>query len=240
MSESGQLILSFEHRPSLGGEDFLVAAANADAVAWLDRWPDWPSPMLAIHGPAGCGKTHLCRVFMARCGAVATSAQDLMTREPPDLLAAAPALAIDDVDAALEKGAEESLLHLYNTAAEMGRRVLLTARRPPAAWGVGLADLRSRLATAVSVGIAPPDDALIAAVVMKLFADRQLKIDKDVPAFMLARMERTFDAARRLVGAIDEAALREKRKVTVPFVSAVMSRLGRDGRRQALPPDGHA
>ena len=38
-------------------------------MTWLDRWPDWPAPGLALSGPAGCGKTHLAHVFRARTGA---------------------------------------------------------------------------------------------------------------------------------------------------------------------------
>ena len=54
-----QLPLDLGHRASFSGEDFLVAPCNAAAVACLDSWPDWPAPGLAVHGPEGCGKTHL-------------------------------------------------------------------------------------------------------------------------------------------------------------------------------------
>ncbi|MEE8443775.1 MAG: DNA replication protein, partial [Alphaproteobacteria bacterium] len=70
MTESAQLPLDLGHRPAMGAADFLVAPCNRDVVAWLDRWPDWPGPALAIHGPAGCGKTHLTHVWRAMSGAV--------------------------------------------------------------------------------------------------------------------------------------------------------------------------
>lgn len=219
MTDAAQLPLDFEHRPSLSGDDFLVAPGNKDAVAWLDLWPQWPGTALAIHGPAGCGKTHLVRVFMARSNAIIISPRDLAGDGPPP---PAPAYVIEDAENVLESGLEEPLLHLYNTLAEIGRRLLLTARRPPARWTVQLADLKSRLNAASSVGIEPPDDALVTAVLVKLFSDRQLRMDAEVVPFMVTRMERSFEAARTLVAAIDKAALARQRNVTVPLVRQVM------------------
>jgi DnaA regulatory inactivator Hda len=218
VSRSLQLPLDFEHRPSLTGEDFLVVESNRDAVIWLDRWPDWPTPALVIHGPAGCGKTHLAHVFLARSGGRKLSILDMSADEPRDLIEDIPACVIEDAERFLEAGLEQALLHLYNALKETGGQLLLTSRRPPSRWPVHLADLRSRLNTATAVRIGPPDDTLMQAVVVKLFADRQLKVDQDVVTFMLARMERSFDAARELVARIDAAALKERRKITVRLV----------------------
>jgi DnaA regulatory inactivator Hda len=223
-----QLTFDFPHRPALGAEDFLVAPPNAEAVAWIDRWPDWPAPVLVIHGPAGCGKTHLARVFMTATGAAEITADALTEAEPPALLGDSPACVLEDADAVAGTAAEAQLFHLYNTVKEAGRHMLLTARTPPARWPVRLADLRSRLNAGITVGIGAPDDALIGAVLVKLFADRQLKVDGDVLKYLLARMERSFAAAQALVGALDDTALAEKRAVTVPLVRAVLARLGDD------------
>jgi len=226
LSAGAQLPLDFDHRPALSGEDFLVAPGNAGAVAWLDRWPDWPGPLLAIHGPAGCGKTHLAQVFMAASGARAIGADALGGgAEPLHLLAGARACVLEDAEAFLGGDLEEALLHLYNTVQETGRHMVLTARRPPARWPVRLADLRSRLKAAAAVGIGPPDDPLITAVIVKLFADRQLRVDADVVSFMLTRMERSFETARTLVAAVDRAALAERRNITVPLVRGVMEEM---------------
>jgi len=225
VTEAGQLTLDFEHRPALGGEDFLVAPPNAEAVGWLDSWPDWPGTALVLFGPAGSGKTHLAQVFQAISGACLVSAEDLRHRQPPAYLGDAPAAILENADAvAADAGGtlEEAVLHLYNVLREGGRHLLLTAKQPPARWRIGLVDLSSRLNTASLAGIGAPDDALIAAVLVKQFRDRQLRIDEDVISFMLARMERSFEAARHMVRAIDEAALRERRNITVPLVRKVL------------------
>lgn len=226
MSTAAQLPLTFDHRPALSGEDFLVAECNAEAVAWIDRWPDWPSPALVIHGPAGCGKSHLAAVFGAATGARNLSAVDLRS-DPPK--AGTGAVIIEDADSILEPELEAPLFHLYNRMAETGERLLLTGLQPPGRWTIGLADLRSRLNAATAVGIGAPDDALIQAVLVKLFADRQLTIDTDVIAFVLPRMERSFEAARRLVAAADQLALAEQRRITVPLIKRVLDTLNSDG-----------
>ncbi len=223
-----QLPLAFEHRTALGAEDFLVAAPNREAVLWLDRWPDWPASALAIHGPPGCGKTHLAHVFRARAGAdlVApggiAAALAAAARETPR------ALAIDDADGALDD--ETAFLHLYNLIAGAGGHLLITAREAPARWGIALPDLRSRLSAAPAVALRPPDDDLLAAVLAKQFADRQLRVGDDVRRFLLARMERSFDAARRIVAALDRAALAGRRNITVPLAREVLAALGGDDR----------
>jgi chromosomal replication initiation ATPase DnaA len=203
MTRSEQLTLDLGHRPSLGREDFLVALCNQDAVTWVDRWPEWPGPALVIHGPAGCGKTHLAQVWRQRSGAMESSVFEDADRRDDDV----------------------ALFHLFNRHAEKGRHLLLTARTPPARWPGRLPDLVSRLAASPTVAIGPPDDTLITQVLVKLFADRQLEIGAGVVPYLVTHMERSFAAARRLVAATDVAALAAKRPVTVPLVRGVLAEL---------------
>ena len=220
---ANQLTLDLGHRPALGMDDFLVTPCNREAVAWIDRWPDWPGPALAIHGPPGCGKTHLAHVFRARSAAKLIASEALGRTEPNGLLGEARVCMLDDAGGVAGGSVgERALLHLYNVVAERQGHLLLAARKPPGRWPVGLPDLRSRLAAMPAVSVGAPDDALIGALLVKLFADRQLRVGQDVVAFLLTRMERSFDAARRMVAAIDETALAERRNITVPLVRDVL------------------
>lgn len=213
-----QFAFDFPHRPAFGGADFLVAPSNAEAVGWIDRWPAWPAPALVVCGPPGCGKTHLAQVWRARSAARALEAATLRLPDLPERLGDAVAVVVDDAEGA----AEQPLLHLVNIMAERRGHLLLTAASPPARWTLALADLRSRLLAAPLVAVQPPDDALLAAILLKLFADRQLRIGEEVIDFLLCRIERSGAAARRIVAALDRAALEAQRRVTVPLARAVL------------------
>jgi len=219
MADRRQLVLDLPHRPALERDDFLVAPCNADAVGWIDLWPDWPAPALILCGPSGCGKTHLAAVWQARTGALAVDAASLSDAafapegENPHRL----------VENAAQVGDENALLHLYNRIAEQRGTLLLMAESPPARWETGLADLASRLRSAPVAEIGEPDDALLEAVLVKLFADRQLSVGPDVIAYLMPRMERSFAAARSLVARLDSASLSQRRIVTVPLARAVLA-----------------
>jgi chromosomal replication initiation ATPase DnaA len=230
-----QLVLDLGHRPALEREDFLVAPSNQVAVDWIDRWPDWPQPGLALYGDPGAGKTHLSHVWRSLSGAVALDPPALLAAEPPELLGDAEACVFDDGEALWQPAAEGAsatqegerrLLHVYNMIVQRSGHMLFAGRAAPARWPIALPDLRSRLAALPAVALGPPDEALIEAVLVKLFADRQLAVEPAVVRFLVSRMERSFAAARALVAAIDRESLSAGRQVTVPFVSEILARGG--------------
>jgi len=209
---SRQLILDLGLRPALGRADFLVSACNADAAAWIDRWPDWPEPLrgLALVGPPGCGKTHLAAVWRRASDAVALEAAALTVDGVPAALGDATHALVDDLT---ELRSAQALLHLYNTVAERRGSVLILSRVAPARLDFGLPDLASRLATLPVAAVGGPDEALLAGVLAKHFADRQVAVREDVVAFLVTRMERSFEAAHRLADRVDRLALAEGRRV---------------------------
>jgi len=218
-----QLPLDLGHRTALGREDFLVAPSNQSAVAWLDRWPDWTSGGLVIHGPAGCGKTHLAHVWQKASGAVLLDASVLVDHDPPDLLGHHKAAIVENAEVVGGcADLERALFHFLNFIRENGGTLLLTAHTAPVSWQISLADLSSRIAILPSVSVGTPDDTLIEAVLVKLCADRQLIVGPEVITYLLARMERSFAAARSLVERLDRAALASGRRVTVPFLKETL------------------
>ena len=166
-------------------------------------------------GPEGCGKSHLAQVFLARTGG------RLVTVPDAGAVVAGQAYVMEDLDRAPSLD-EEALFHLFNALKSAEGRILVTARTAPSRWDVRLADLASRLKGSPAVEITAPDDALLAALLVKHFSDRQLRVDAEVVAYMVPRMNRTFQAAADLVAAIDAEALARKRAVTVPLVRKVL------------------
>lgn len=226
MTQAQALQIPFDlgHRTALGREDFFISPANADAVAWIDRWPDWPAPFLVVQGAPACGKSHLAAVWAKRAHAAFITETDLKTQSAPALCARAEHLAIDPIDPMIgDREAETALFHLYNILKEQGRTALVTARLAPAHASFALPDFASRLRAAPLAVIAPPDDELLAALLVKLFDDRQLEIGREALAFVLARMERSFAAARALVDQADRLALSEKRPISVSLLREVIS-----------------
>jgi len=216
-----QLAIDLPHRPALGRADFLASDCNEAALGWIERWPDWPAPALVLHGPAGSGKSHLAELWRERSGGVLVTG-DALSRAEPNELASRRAVALDDAEGAPER----ALLHLYNCCSEARASLLVMAREAPASWPIALPDLASRLRAAPAVAIAPPDDGLLAAVLVKLFADRQVRVAPGVIRFLLRRMERSFAAAGTLAERLDRLALGAGRPITIALARRALAEAG--------------
>ena len=213
-----QLPLVLPHEAALSRDDYLVGGSNRAAFELLERWPDWPAPVVVLAGPVGSGKTHLVRSFQDETGAVVISAPDLSDAAVGHLVTA-PATIVEDAHLGVDNTA---LFHLLNAARQAGKTVLITSRTWPASWKISLPDLMSRLRAATPVEILEPDDDLLRRVLVKLFADRQIAVDIGVVDYLVVRMERSLEVAMRAVEAIDREALAGRVKITKPLVGRVL------------------
>lgn len=210
---TAQLALDLPARALLRRQDFCISDVNALALTGIERWRGWPGGQMLLIGPPGAGKTHLAHVWTAETGARLIGAASLALADIADL--AESPVAVEDADKlAGNAGGEVALFHLVNQMAARQTALLVTARGPVRDWGLGLADLISRLQAMALTRLAPPDDALLSAVLTKLFADRQLAVAPTLIPYLLARMERSFAAARDLVAALDAGSLAQGRPVT--------------------------
>lgn len=210
--------------PTYAREDFVVADGNREALAWIERWPDWPAPALALSGPTGCGKTHLGRIWTARSGAIVMTGGDLEgmnVADLTDLAAASRAIMIENAERAPERG----LFHLYNLMRERGGFLLLVSAEPPARWSIVLPDLASRLRAAPAVSLSPPDDELLGSIILKQLADRQLHAGPGVVQYLVSHMERSAETARRVVAALDRRALTERREIDRRLAADVLAEI---------------
>ncbi|MEM8629697.1 MAG: DnaA/Hda family protein [Pseudomonadota bacterium] len=220
---SRQLTFDLPVRTALGRGDFFVSPANAVALAALEAGADWPAGRMALVGPPASGKTHLAHVWAEAKGARLIDAAHLPGTDLPDVFS--DPIALEGAEAlAGDKDGEQLLFHALNLQAENKTPLLITARTAPARWTVRLPDLASRLSSLPVTRLEPPDDALLAAVLTKHFADRQLAVPDDVVPFLVTRMERSFEAAEALVERLDEAALTDQREITRIFAARMLDK----------------
>lgn len=204
-------------------EDFLLSRANAGAMEIVDRWPRWVNPAAIVAGPAGAGKTHLAHVWATRCGAPLLPATEL-SDATIDVLDAHGSLVVEDIDRAPFD--QRVLFHLLNLTREKGRFLLITSRVAPGDLDIALPDLRSRL-RALPLGlIEAPDDALLRALLVKLFADRQLDVEPHVIGYLSLHMERSMQAANEVVAEADRLALAKQRRVSRNVAAEALKNLG--------------
>jgi len=212
--------------PTYAREDFVVAAGNREALAWLDRWPDWPATALSLSGPPGSGKTHLGRIWAARARASLVEGADLEGKSVPDLTALSAASAAIVIERA-DRAPDRALFHLYNLMRERRGHLLLISETPPARWRIALPDLASRLRAAPAVAVSPPDDELLGSIILKQLADRQLHAGAGVVHYLVSHMERSGEAARRVVAALDRRALAERREIDRRLAADVLEELSK-------------
>ncbi len=206
-----QLALALDHAESLAREDFLAGPSNTAALGLIERWPDWPSRTVLLRGPEGAGKSHLAAIWAQQTGARTLSLRALERADVPGALATGALVAENLAEGQFD---ESALFHLLNLAREERAYVLITTRIVPTAGRIELPDLASRLRALPVVTLAAPDDTLLRAVIVKLFADRQLAVDESLVSFLTNRIERSFAAARAAVARLDREALRLHRPVT--------------------------
>ncbi|WP_299373239.1 DnaA/Hda family protein [uncultured Tateyamaria sp.] len=223
-----QLGFDLPVRAASGRDDFMVAPSNAVALAMIDNWAAWPLGKLALTGPTGAGKTHLAQVWAAASGAQILTASQLPQHDIA-ALAHAPT-AVEDVDRiASDMDAQTALFHLHNMLQAAGHPLLMTGTAHPAHWRLSLPDLQSRVDAAGHAALEAPDDSLLAAVVAKLFADRQLAPHPGVIAYLTTRMERSFAAAQQIVRDLDAASLARKKPITRALAAEVLDNTGPHG-----------
>lgn len=199
--------------------DFFPSPANAEALAAIDGWKGWPGGKLVLVGPQGAGKTHLAHIWAEASGAGLIAAEDVAWSDLP-LIAQHPVVVENVEQIAGDLAAETALFHLHNLLA--GRGFLMTAASPPRDWGLRLPDLQSRIQAAGVALLQGPDDALLSAVLIKLFADRQIVVPPNLIPYLLQRMDRSIAAAAGLVKRLDAYALALGRPVTRVLAAEVL------------------
>lgn len=217
-----QFVLPLPVRTARGRDAFFVSASNAEALAMIDADDQWPGGKLVLTGPHGAGKTHLVHLWAERRAIAIVTAADLAEADVPTL-AGTGAVAVEDADHGMERDAETALFHLHNMLAAQGGALLVTGQGAPSHWQIETPDLASRLNGATHVRLRPADDALVQAVILKIAEDRQMILPPDLFAWLTTRLPRALGEVATAMATLDQAALRDQRRLTVPFARTVLA-----------------
>ena len=208
-----QLAFDLTARHACGRSDFWVAPCNQEAIAWIDKYPDWPMHALLIYGEEGSGKSHLASIF---------SDKHIEASELDDnLFSESEKIVVENVDHLTN---EEALFHLFNSVQERGGGLLMTARQLPF---FSLPDLRSRISMIPKAEIKMPDEKTIEAVCAKVFEDKQILVEPVVFSYIATHLERSFATVQRVLNLADAMALEKGRRITVPLMREAIEQLER-------------
>ncbi len=220
MTQPKQLVLDLKTDPTFAPSDFYPSQSNQTALSMVDQWPNWPSHCLLIYGPKGCGKTHLSHIWQAKTGAKFIQLSDLNDMNLETYCQQHPHLVLDNLS---PNQNEKTLLHLFNTLKEQEGSLLLSTNLRPEKWKFSLPDLDSRLQAIPHIPIDQPDDQLLSAIIVKLFADRQIKVKEAVINYILTRAERSFRSVYDCVEKINQYSLATQRPITVPLIREALT-----------------
>ena len=200
-------------------KEFFVTRANELAFGWVQKWPDWPAPYQAvnIYGPTGCGKSHLADIFATQIHGIKLSSLPRFDREH---LAHFDGYILDGVSND-NSWNEEALFHFMNYLAETGKSALITSQMALSQMAWRLPDLSSRLRALAAQEVAMPDDELLEALLDQYFMNRQCQVAEPAMRYILARVERSYEAVAEIARAIDKASLAEKKPVTTALVRSL-------------------
>ena len=199
-----------------------------------------------VHGPPSVGKTHLLQAMCARANSNAQSAAYLPLAEVAPLggeilsgYGQFSLVCLDDAETVAGNADwERALFRLHRELDEQRARLVLAAiappaanaekmsstleNPPPAALPFKLADLASRLNGGVVLTLQPFDEPEQLAALQLRAQLRGCELPQETAQFLLRRLPRNMAALCAFLDELDEASLIAQRRLTVPFVKAVM------------------
>jgi chromosomal replication initiation ATPase DnaA len=219
--QPSQLPLDLPVDNNISRDDLVVGDANSVAIELIDQWPDWQASVLILAGPTGSGKSHLASIWAEKAQALIYPATELASADNKS--DEAHNFVIEDISEA--RIDETALFHLINSCSEKGGYCLLTSSSWPQSWNISLPDLSSRLRAATLVELREPDDLLLKQTLIKLFADRQIHVDRNVIDYLVLRMERSVKTARIIVEKLDQLALATRKPITRSMAAKILELL---------------
>lgn len=211
--------------------DSFVAGPNTQVLARLQAMASGERAVAWVCGLAGSGRTHLLHAVCAAAPLTLRVAYlPLATLPHSEAVTAVfesagevDVLCLDDLDHLVgEPTAERALFSAYRRLEERQRSLLVSASQPPAALLWTLADIGSRFAASDVFVLHPLDEAAQHEALTRRAAGRGLDLPEETARYLLRRSPRDMASLCRLLDDIDVASLSAQRRLTVPFVRALL------------------
>ncbi|MCB1615269.1 MAG: DnaA regulatory inactivator Hda [Pseudomonadales bacterium] len=186
---------------------------------------------LFLWGNEGSGISHL---MQAACHAASENnlssqylpLEDLVGYAPDELLDGLEQLdmvCLDGIHLVMgQPGWDEAMFHLYNRLRDKKCRMLVSANCPPRELGSHLPDLSSRMGWGVVYRMMPLSDEEKKMALIARARARGLEMGEEVAQYILHRAQRDMDELFLQLERLDKQSMSEQRKLTVPFVKAVL------------------
>ena len=223
-----QLPLNLRLRDASSFENFLPGR-NREARERLQSIlsaASGPSGWLTLWGESGSGKTHLLEAACRAAGEaghlpVYVPLRDRASLHPEMLedLESVQLVCVDDVQAiAADPEWERALFGLYERLRAGGGQLVVAGAAAPAALGLQLPDLATRLAAGLVYPLAMLTDADKIAALRLRAGRRGMQLGEDVAQYLLTRYPRDLHSLFAMLERLDQATLAAQRRVTIPFV----------------------
>ena len=229
INKNDQFFLNLKNKSIHNIDDFLISTCNRTAFNLINNWPNWEYRRIIIIGEKGSGKSHLASIWQKKTKASVLNLKNFKKNSLDKIFLKNKHFIIDNISSIIQNAnlkeradIEKHLLHFYNLIDEKKSYVIFTDIRPPKFWNLKLPDLKSRLMATFSVLIKKPDDEFLSFLLVKLFADKQILIDKKIIKFIVYRSERSFTSLQSLVNKIDKQSLITKKKININFVKKLI------------------
>ncbi len=218
---SEQLIFNFPFKKNYLQQDFYVSENNFSAFKLIESWPKWPSRLVNIFGPTGCGKTHLINILKSKIQSMLILAKDV-NAETLTQYKIKECLIIDNFDNNIK---ENILYSIINLAFQDNKYLIISSKVSLKKFEIKLDDLKSRFQSFVEIGINLPTDDMIRVILTKNFSDKQIQISEKNIEYILKNIERSYEKINSFSSSIDGLSLAKARPINLQLIKKVLNEL---------------
>ena len=218
MKDLNQMLLKFNQKKNFNYEDFFVSKSNYFAFTLIEKWPKWEKNIVNIHGEKSSGKTHLANIFYKKNKAKKIT-EDQLNDELIKNLKIYENIILEDFENKID---ERLLYSLFNLVDRDNKYLLINSLKPISEMSFLLDDLKSRSKNCLFAKIESPDDDLVFAIILKIFSDKQITVDKKLINFIIKRIDRSYGKISDFIYKIDELSLKKKKPINIKTIKEIL------------------